>query len=234
MQTSLPIIVTIIVLLFLAFFMVKGFIKGFLRILFTTFALVVTIVISALITTPVATFLNDSTDVGTWVETAVSSYVDKRVDEETMELEEKQDEFIDSLALPEFIKAKLGSVDVISGTSLDFKDYITGQLTSVIMKAITFVAVGIIIYILLRIIFKVLNIITRIPILRGINRFLGGLLGLAEGLLILWCICCLIMAFSATDIATDAMEIISQGKVLSFIYDNNLLISGVHAVFKLF
>ncbi len=233
---ALPTIVTIIVLVFLAFFVIKGFAKGFLRILFTTFSIVVTIAISAAFTGPLSEALKDKTFVGPKVEEAITKYIDSKFESKESEAKEKESEFIDSLALPSILKDSIKNNNTLTqyrdlGVK-SFKEYIIVKLTDISVGAIAFILLAIVTFLLLRLIFHVLKIIGKIPILRGINRFLGGVLGLAEGLLIIWLICVVIMIFSASDFGIKCMEIIRQSKVLSLIYDHNLLITAANAVFK--
>lgn len=238
MPLSLPVIVTIIVIAFLVFFLIKGLRKGFLRILFTTFSVIVTIALSALFTQPLADFLEKSTFVGPTVEGWVSEYVDSRLEDLSQKLSaESEDLFINALALPEFIKSNIRLDNTLEkyrdlGVAT-FSEYITAQLTRVSIRAIAFVLLAIVIYIFLRIIFSILRVIQKIPILRGINRLLGGILGLAEGLLIIWGICIIIIIFSGTSFGTSCMEVIQASKILTYIYDHNLLVKAIHAVFGL-
>lgn len=256
MSPTLPIIVTIIVLAFLAFFLIRGLRKGFLRILFTTFSVIVTIALAALLAQPVAQFLQESTFVGSSVEEGISEYVHGKLEDMTGQSGQKDDgkkdaeddknpnisskteeSFIDALALPESIKNNIRIGNTLEkyrdlGVAT-FSEYITTQLTTVTVRAIAFVLLSIVIYLLLRVIFMILKVIQRIPILRGVNRLLGGILGLAEGLLIVWGICVIIIIFSGSSFGNSCMEVIRANTILSFIYDHNLLVVAIHAVFGL-
>lgn len=233
---SISLIATIVVLAFLAFFVIKGFRKGFLRILFTTFSIILTVAISACFTNTLAEFLTEKTSIGPGVEEKIESYIDRKFAEKEQEAQDKEEDFIESLPLPQFLKNKIQESNTLTeyrtvGVN-SFKEYIVAKLSDITMKAIAFLMLSVVIYILLRIIFHLLKIISRIPILRGLNKILGMVIGLAEGLLILWCICILIMAFSTSDLGTKCVEVIQQSKVLSLIYDHNLLIKAANAVFK--
>ncbi|MGI6072534.1 MAG: CvpA family protein [Lachnospiraceae bacterium] len=232
---SIPIIVTIIALAVPVFFTIRGFYKGFLKILFTTFAVLLAIILSALLTKPLTEYLQEKTFVGTKISEVTSSYVDEKLDDATVSIEKKQNEFIDSLALPKFMKGGIRDNNTLAkykdmGVN-SFKEYISCQLTTLTIKLIAFFLLMIVVFIFLRVIFHLLKIINRIPVIRGLNRLLGGVLGLVEGLIILWLACLIIMAFSGTQFGATCMEVISKSPVLAFIYDNNLLILATKTIF---
>lgn len=218
---------TIAVLLFLAAFVITGFCKGFLRILFTTFSMVIIIAVSALITQPLATFLQDRTFVGDTVESHIGEYISGQLKEKETEFGiGAEDDFIDTLVLPGFLKNDIKENNTLNNYVelgvQSFSEYISVRLTSIVMKAIAFILLMIVISVFFRIIVYLLKIISKIPIIRGINRLFGGILGLAEGLLILWCLCIFIIIFSGTAFGSECMEIIAGSKILSFIYNHNL------------
>lgn len=145
--------------------------------------------------------------------------------------------FIDSLALPSFLKTELRENNTIQrytelGVST-FRAYISSQLSAVILKAICYIILTIAVAVILKIISGALGLINRIPVIGGVNRLLGGFLGLLEGLLILWCICIFIMIFSGTSFGTSCMSVIRSSGLLSVIYDYNLPVNAFKALFRL-
>lgn len=227
MPAYVSIIAAIVVIAFLVVFMIIGFRKGFLRILFTTFSVVIVIALSALLTQPISEFLNEKTSVGSFVSTRISTFVNERTESlETDLVIGAEDTFVDSLPLPGFLKTDIKENNTINNYAemgvRTFAEYVSARLTSIVMKALTFVILALVIFIILRIIVFLLKIIDHIPIIRGINRLFGAILGLLEGLLILWCIFIFIMIFSGTTFGTTCMEVIAGSKVLTFLYDHNV------------
>lgn len=224
---TVSLIVTITVLVFLAVFTMVGFHKGLLRILFTTFSVVVVITLSALITQPLAAFLHEKTFVGPEVEKRISEYIEKATAEKGIGVAiGAEDEFVDTLPLPSFVRTDIKENNTLNhyvemGVNT-FAGYISARLTSIVMYAIAFILLFIVLSVLFRVIVFLLKIISKIPVIRGINRLFGGLLGLAEGALILWCICIFIMIFSGTKFGASCMETITGSSVLSFIYNHNI------------
>lgn len=106
-------------------------------------------------------------------------------------------------------------------------------LADMVINAVTFVILFIIITILVKILIRLLDIITKLPVLHGVNSLGGGIIGLVESVIVLWLLCILVTAFSATDWGQNLCKAIASNGFLSLIYDNNPiqhLITGIFSV----
>ena len=228
-------IATIVVLVILAFLVINGFRKGFLRILLTTFSLVITLLLAAALVKPVSEFISTKTSIGTGIEEKVEDFISEKMEKVT---NAKEDEIIDSLPLPAFLKKSLQENNTITKYKeqgvTSFKEYAVKNITNIIVKAMSYLALMIIIFLLLRLLLMLTKFINKVPIIGGVNRILGAVLGLIEGLLIVWALCLLIMTFSGSEFGATCMEVINKSTVLKFIYDNNLLATVANSLFKVF
>ena len=232
---NVSLIVTIIVLALLVFLMINGLRRGFLRILLTTFSLVITLVLAAVLLKPVSTFIQDKTSIGTSIEEKVGDFVDSKLEGV---VNTNEDEIIDSLPIPSFLKKNLHENNTVTkykeqGVS-SFREYAVKNITTIAVKAITYLALMIIIFLLLRLLLMLTKFINKVPVIGGINRILGAVLGLIEGLIIIWALCLLVMAFSGSDFGATCMKVINDSVVLKFIYDNNLFTLITGSIFKVF
>lgn len=232
MDIAVSTIVMILILALMVFFVFRGYKKGFLRLAITTFSFVIVIILATSLATPVSNLL-ENTAVGTKVESSVSDLVESKTEEYLDDAQgsissEDESSFIESLPLPSYIQNVL-----ISGNTVEeyaqmqietFEEYITAEVTEVILSAIAYVIVMIIAAILLRIILRLAKFVNKIPIIGGLNKILGALLGFCQALLIIWAIGLLIIAFSSTSLGSSAIAIIQNNAVLDFLFDNNLLI----------
>lgn len=238
---TIALIATIVVVLFLLFCIFNGYRKGFLRIILTTLALVVTIVAAGLIAPHFSKFLQ-TTFIGTSVEKSIDSFVEKRIDGSAKNIidkvKEAQEKVIDGLPLPNFMKKDIRDKNEKSGYAeygvSNFKDYLSTRLSVTAIDAIAYIILLIVIYLILRILLRVIGVIGRIPIIRGVNRLFGAILGFVEGILIVWCICLIVMAISQTPFGVKIVDVIDQSAVLKLIYDNNLLLTAAKSIFKVF
>lgn len=115
-----------------------------------------------------------------------------------------------------------------------FKGYITGYLTDIIINALAFIVTFTIITILLWVICFALNIISKLPILNQINKLAGLFAGLLQGLVIVWLFFVVITVLGGTTFGQDALKMIGEDEILSFIYNNNFLLGFITGATKLF
>ena len=96
-------------------------------------------------------------------------------------------------------------------------DSITGAIVNAIGFVITFVVVCLAVFI----VGKILDVVSKLPIINGINRFAGVAAGIFEALLIVWFLFAVVTMFAATDFGQYMLSLINKSKLLSFIYEHN-------------
>ncbi len=115
-----------------------------------------------------------------------------------------------------------------------FKGYIARSISNLLVKILVYIALVIVIYVLIRILLMISKMITGIPIVHGINKLFGLLVGLAEGLLFVWLACFVVTLFAETEFGLKVVGTIHQSGFLTFLYDNNWLMKGVDVLFSMF
>ncbi|WP_408643063.1 CvpA family protein [Lacrimispora aerotolerans] len=116
-----------------------------------------------------------------------------------------------------------------------FTDYVGNYLANKILNSVGFVILFAVVYVAMKMIASWLNIIARLPIISGINKIAGALLGGIQGLVFLWLACILITAFSGTEWGLMLSRQIEASKWLSYLYNHNflnLMVLGVLQGFK--
>lgn len=218
-------IVTIIVVAFIVLAAVYGFTRGFVRILITTLALVLTLVLACIFAPMLAKSLSGS-KMGKDITNSISKVVNEKIGGSVAK--DAQDDVINKLPLPDIIKkniAKDNNKDSYNALGVKtFNDYISTRLSGAIISIISFFILAIVIYIVLRIILRIARVLNKIPIVKGINRFFGAIVGIIEALIILWVICLFFTCIAQTPFGAQAVAIINQSELLKLIYNNNLLV----------
>ncbi len=161
--------------------------------------------------------------------------------EKTNESEAKNktdEEVINGTNLPKILKNALikgnNAADYVKLGVSDFKEYAVKSISNVLLKILVYIALVIVIFIVIRILLAVSKVLTKIPVIRGANRFFGALLGLFEGLLILWLIGFVISLISNTGFGTSVVGIIHKNAFLTILYDNNCLLKIVKTIITFF
>ena len=227
-------IATIVVIAFLIFFVIYGYIRGFLKIILTTMALVVTIVAAGLLAPTVAGWL-ETTFVGKNIDQRIGSYLEKTIDSPVINnVEKAQNAVIEKLPLPKYmredIREKNTAGEYVALKVTNFTGYLKTRLVKSLVKVIACVLLLVLIYVIIRILLRISGAINRIPIVGGINRLFGAIVGLFEGLLILWCLCLIITMFASTKFGIQVVDVINSSKVLKYIYDHNGIAIGINAL----
>ena len=70
---------------------------------------------------------------------------------------------------------------------------------------------------------KVLHILTKLPIIHGLNKLLGLVIGLFEGFLLVWLLLYIIRIRQGILFGFDIEALIDQNEFLQFLYLNNLV-----------
>lgn len=191
-----------------------GYKRGFVRIVLSMAAMLITFVLSALLTVPISAMLAAATPIDENIEKSVSGLVAENgvVDEKT----------ISNLNLPDQIEEILieGSRKAATG----FNEYIVSTVSNLILKAITFFVLIIVVYIIVRIVIYMLDFISRLPLINSINKTGGLAVGIAQGLLLVWIGCLVVTAFGDKAWAQEVFVQINANPLLTFIYNNNLII----------
>lgn len=217
------------VLIFLAIMALVGYSKGFIKVVLSLAVTILSMVISVVIAPPCETFIKEHTPLYDTVKEQMAEFVSdslgKGLDVAT---EQMQEEAIKKLQLPKSIQDQLIVDNVAKEQAtqqLDsFSDSIATSLTDILLNAVTVFVLFLVLKIVLRILISVLDVISRLPVVNGVNKMLGAGIGLVEGILVLWVICIALTAIGGTEIGADIFAAIASNPILSFIYNNNLLV----------
>jgi hypothetical protein len=144
---------------------------------------------------------------------------------------------IAGLALPQSIKDSLvenNKAEVYEALSItSFKDYVSNYLTGIIINAMAFIITFVIILVLLWVICIALDIISKLPLIKQVNKTAGLVAGLIHGLVIVWLFFILITVFGSTELGQKALQLIGDDWVLSFLFNNNYLLTFITSATKI-
>lgn len=143
----------------------------------------------------------------------------------------EQTEVIESLPLPQVLKDLLLDYNNDEGyESLGvstFQDYLISFTATVILNVISFIAAVILVQVLLRVVIGALDILSHIPVIGGINRLAGLLLGLLQALFLLWLFFLILSMATTTETGLMLMSMVQKSSFLSYLYESNLFMQIV-------
>lgn len=220
----------ILVLLILVGFGLQGRRVGFIKTVFSIFSIIIALLVSTAVSPVISKALQNNEK----IYGSISKNIEKNIkfDNELLS-KSQQTEFLDNLKIPKSLVKLLKEnnneemKNALNSGKNDFKGYVINYLTCLIINAISFIIIFIVLLILLFVISSILNIISKLPIINGLNKTAGLLVGVIQGLIIIWLLCILLTAISGTKSGQAMFEMINQSRFLSSIYDNNLLLKGI-------
>ena len=209
-----------------------GYSRGFLKSMFSMAQMLIAIFLVLMISPILKGVLRENTSLYDQTKEKVVSAIESELPDLTggMELPaEMENELIDRIASAEILQELLkknNTPEVYESLGVtSFIDYIGTYMAELVITAVSFVIAFIAVMIVLQIISLIFDLIGKLPVLGGINRLAGGLLGAAEGLIILWLLCLVATAFPNTSLGSEVLAAIGQSELLSMIYNNNLVLN---------
>lgn len=96
-------------------------------------------------------------------------------------------------------------------------------LTGIVINSGTFILVYFLLSAGLFILGRVLNIISRLPVINQLNRMGGGIVGLFQGLVVIWIIFTLMIVFIDKPFIHEGMNQIEENAFLRVLYELNII-----------
>lgn len=212
--------------IYLAGMILYGHYKGFIRLAVSAGALVLTLAVVHTAAPVVSDFLKENEAISRAFENSMQKAAGLG---EAAEIKEPSQQrlAIEGMEFPEQIKKALlennnSEVYKLLGVET-FTQYISSYLSHAMMDMIAFLLVFVVVFAAIRILTIWLDLVARLPILSGVNKLAGALLGGMEGLLFLWVLCLFLTALSATELGRTLLHQIENSTWLSFLYNHNFL-----------
>ncbi len=223
---------SVLVACYLIGMMLYGHYRGFLRLAVSMAALLIALIGVRVMMPQVTAFLKDNTGIHQWMEDTMLQAVG--LDEWGMDgqavLPAEQRTLIEGISLPQSIKDALienNNEEIYQLLGVDkFIDYIGSFLADRIINTLAFIILFIAVYVIIRVLAHLLDIVARLPVLSGMNQIAGAVLGLAMALFYFWIFCLVLNLFVSTDWGQYLIDSIESTPWLSFLYRNNIL-SGI-------
>lgn len=217
----------IAVLSVFAFCVVQGYRKGFLRIIISLAGIILIIGAVFIISPHISDFLINKSSVYDSLKGKVGQVFEDDNSKLDNTIPENQDMTIESYQLPELLKNALkknNTDEMYKNLMVDiFEDYISGYLSRLILKASSFIGVFLVLSIILWLALKSADLIAKIPIIKGLNKFLGLIAGLVKALMITWIFFVVVVMFLGNETGGKLMEEIYKSPILTFLFNENIL-----------
>lgn len=214
-----------------AFCAVEGWRKGLIRTAVSMISILLVLAMAGWLNPYISDFIRQNTD---WQETIKESCKEtilSGIDEQNIPDLEGQKDIIEELPLPQTMKNQLIQNNTAETyqkmVANGFADYLAEYIAYGIVNGIAFVVAYIAAVIILKLILYALDILVQLPVIGGVNKLGGMILGAVQGILWIWVAMLVITLICNTEVGQYLMREIEKTEVLSWIYHNNYLVKIV-------
>jgi len=225
--------VLIVVMLLLIWEMMRGYRRGLLRTIYSLVSWVIVLVIVTLATPHIDAYLIEHTTlydkIEAYCENSVRENAQNKIEQQAVD-GSKEDPIAElGIKLPEGVwndvLEKTGNAaDEFLETSGVYNEVAKG-VAGFIVEGISFFIALVIARIIVHLISRFLGVVSRIPVIRGINKTLGIFAGAIYGLILVWIAFYLVALGSTSELGGMIISYIYQNPLLTFLYENNFVIT---------
>lgn len=218
----------LIAVLILFFVMtVRGYQKGFLRIAISFFGMIIILTAVKYASPYVNDYLMNHTNTYNSIQEKITETFEESNSKYDNTVKENQQLTIESYDIPDILKEILieNNTEEVYKVLLAeiFEEYISAFLAKKAVNAISFIFLFVIFILAFKIILGVADIIAKIPIIKGINKTAGAIVGLTESVIITWIFFFFIMIFVGDSFGVKLLSMISESKFLSLLFNTNII-----------
>ncbi len=204
---------------------VVGFRRGFVKEVFSVCMIFLSIGIVWLVNPYVNDFLREYTPIYSSISESAHIYVDSKFDSAVIPDSEEQMQMIEDLDLPDFLTEGLetdNQAAIYSALGVtSFADYVVDYIAGIIINGVSFVVSFVLANLLLRILSFLLDLTTKLPVIRGVNKLAGAFLGGSKCIVYIWVLMLAATIFCNTELGKSILHMIEQDPLLKqmFLYN---------------
>lgn len=200
---------------------VNGAKKGFIKSVWKLAAWILTIVLTMAFLTPAYEYAK-TLPVRNTIKESITVRLSEKASSEIVSPEEAAADR--GLGLPVFLEKNLDFSALTQKTEESIDAVLEGiaeDLTDIILKIAVFVILFLAIRLLLWIAFHLLDLTSKLPVIKGANKLLGGVMGLISMLFVIYIVCAFVSFFAS---GNEVVEVINSSYIVKYFYNNNILL----------
>ena len=218
------ILLDVIIIATLVLFMYLGYRRGLIRTLFNLVSFALSILLSIYLYPIVAEWLRS-----TPIYRALKDYIIRTMDLGSV-IHMHAAELISSLPLPELLRRSLlvhhdtpNMFELLNVSTIE--EYIAGFFAGMALNIIAMVLVFIIVRLILGLVSGMIDVVGRLPVIRHFNRGGGLILGVIQGVIIIWLGLAVINLFFLDPTRPELVRLLNESLLAGWIYENNPIMS---------
>jgi hypothetical protein len=220
-----------------------GLSQGMLRIAVSLAATIITVVVVSAFAPKVSQMIQEHTTIDDSISKAVTAVVrpaqeqenqeDDAQQEQTPSLEE-QEQSVNNSNLPTFLQSSTleynSSENYLKLGADSFYNYVGNYIAATIVNILSFLILYAVLRIFVRILMNMIDVISELPVLHGVNRLAGGVVGIGVGLIAVWLLFLVVTLFYATSLGQSCFRQIEANEILNILYQKNYILHFLSSV----
>ena len=206
-------LIDIIATVILALLFFIGLRRGFVRIAFGVSSFVVAIILAWSISPFITSYL---------AETAMANEIENRVYEHMLQKEIKSNEKADTIS--EQTDKEKGVKAVKDYAEAEIRLAAAKKTSDLILSLISMIAVVIVTKLLMILLSRLLDAAASLPIIRGLNRLLGGLAGLILGIFVLEVLLAVLKLAEMSESGQRLIVLLEPSVFVRYLFENNYIL----------
>ena len=216
--------------------MIVGYPRGFIKIVASLGATVATIVLATFLSPYVSGVLLKTVPIEEMMqekcmEILMSNQEGVTVSDDGENSQDAQFFMIENAKLPEVFQQLLldnNNPEIYKTLGVTtFSEYIGSYLARLIADIVSFLLTLIVVTIVVRTILCTIGFIGKLPVIGGLNRMAGGILGIGTGLIVVWVLFIIITLMYDSEIGRQCFASIAENEFLTYLYENNILMNYI-------
>lgn len=212
-----------------------GYRRGFVREIVSTFFVLLSLALVWVINPYVNKFLRENTSVCGSIQSGCEDLVNRQAENLMGMNAQAQEGLLDQLPLPGLLVDGLktnNTAEVYQMLAVNtFSEYVSGYLSSTIINGLSFAVSFVLATLLIRMVTYALNVLSRLPVLKGVNRMAGALVGAAKGVLFVWVALLLVTVFCSTQAGGSLLAMVRKDYFLNLLYENDIFVRVFMSIF---
>lgn len=226
----------IIVLIIMVLSAVVGYYRGFVRTVLSMAFLILVLILSGWINPYVRRALDEHTQITETIRNScrdmIMESLQSRAETADDGTSQEQENLLSSLGLPgdllngilqEEENQQQQQTELLAASAAD-------NLADLAVNGIVFLVSFFLAWIVVRILMRIADAFTELPVIGFVNRVCGGLVGILRAFLWVWIFFLVLMIFAGTGWGRICMAAVQEDPFLQFLYDNNLVLKFVLAL----
>lgn len=225
----------IAVLALIAAACIMGFRKGFVKEIVSVFFMLISFLLVWAVNPYVNTFVKEYTPVYDTIQEKCQTLVSEQIGNKKTLDKEEQNQVMESLDLPDLLKNALvenNTAETYRYLAVStFTEYISDSLAVMAVNGISFLISFILSAAVIRLLGFILNVLTKLPVIHGINKIVGAAVGGIKCVIFIWIAFLVLTLLCDTAPGQQGMALIQQDTFLNFLYSQNVFVKVFMSVF---